>query len=356
MEPVRVGFVGGGEHARMSLYPSLRHAFGGSPSGLPSLVASHAGERLPELGAELVAVAEHKRDHAERISSFHGGREIYTDHREMLDKADVDCVIVCLHPKTQADVAIDCLNAGKHVWVEKPPAETIANSNRMKEAADTNGKIVVVGFMKRFSQPYMRAKSIVDLPNFGEPSMYEGRYTYGQYPVDVYDFLNGFCIHHLDLPRFFMGEIETVYAERVSRGTGLDGYAITLRFANDALGLINVNCLEGMHNNWSERVAVTGVGSRVFVENWRRVIAFLDGEDEMRYWEPDDIQPTDDANSLNIHGFVGEIRHFIESVSNGAEPVSSIENAIEAVRLQEAIKLSVKNDCRIKLSEVTEDV
>ena len=86
------------------------------------------------------------------------------------------------------------------------------------------------------------------------------------------------------------------------------------------------------------------------------MIAFLDGEEEMRYWEPDDIQPIDDANSLNIHGFVGEIRHFIESVSNGAEPVSSIENALEAVRLQEAIKLSVKNDGRVKLSEVTKDV
>jgi len=356
MATVRVGFVGGGEHARMSLYPSLRHAFGGSPSGLPALVASHAGERLPPLRAELVALAEHKRDHAERIASLHGAREIYADHHEMLEKADLDCVIVCLHPKTQADVAIDCLNAGKHVWVEKPPAESLMNSNRMKAAADRNGKFVMVGFMKRFSQPYLRAKSIVELSNFGEPSMYEGRYTYGRYPIDVYDFLNGFCIHHLDLPRFFMGEIKTVYAERVSRGAGLDGYAVVLRFANDALGLVDVNCLEGMHNNWSERVSVTGVGSRVFVENWRRVIAFLDGEKDMRYWEPDDIQPTDDANSLNIHGFVGEIRHFVECVAEGRRPVSDLENAIEAVRLQEAIKLSVKSGAKVLLREVTEYV
>ena len=136
MEPVKIGFVGGGEHARMSLFPSLRHAFGGSPGGLPSLVASHAGERLPELGAELVAIAEHKLDHAERIASFHGGREIYQNHHEMLENADIDGVIVCLHPKTQADVAIDCLNAGKHVWVEKPHAETLTDSYRLQAAAD----------------------------------------------------------------------------------------------------------------------------------------------------------------------------------------------------------------------------
>ena len=356
MTPVRIGFVGGGEHARMSLLPSLRHAFGGAPSGLPALVATHAGTQLPPLLAELVALAEHKRDHAERIAAFHGIKEIYTDHREMLDRADLDGVIVCLHPRLQADVAIDCLEAGKHVFVEKPQAETLAASLRIREVAERQGKNVAVAFMKRFSLPYQRAREITELPAFGVPSMYEARFTYGQYPVEVYDFLNGFGIHHLDLPRYFMGEIETAMAERVSRGEGLDGYAITLRFAGGGLGLVNINCLESTFTNWSERVTISGVGSSVFVENWRRVIAFVAGEAEMRYWEPEDIQPTDDANSLHIHGFVGEIRDFVESIAAGRKPASDIDDGIAALRLQEAVKRSVETGERINLSEVTTDV
>jgi predicted dehydrogenase len=249
-------------------------------------------------------------------------------------------------------VAIACLDAGVHVFVEKPQAENIADSLRMRDAAERNGKQVGVAFMKRFSEPYLRARQIMQLPAFGEPSMYEARFTYAQYPVDVYDFLNGFGIHHLDLPRFLMGDIETVSAERVSRGAGLDGYAITLRFVSGALGMLNINCLESTFTNWSERVSISGVGSSLHVENWRRVIAFVAGESDMRYWEPEDIQPTDAANNLNLHGFVGELRDFVASVAEGRAPLATLQDGIESVRLQEGIARSVETGRRVALKEI----
>ena len=336
----------------MSLLPSVRHALGGAPSGLPALVATHAGARLPPLLGELVALAEHKRDHAERIAAFHGIPQIYPDHEQMLADADLDCVIVCLHPRLQPEVTIACLEAGKHVLVEKPQAESLADSLRMRAAAERAGKRVAVAFMKRFSAPYLRARELTHLPAFGQPSVFEARFTYARYPVDVYNFLNGFGIHHLDLPRFFMGDVDSVSAERVSRGTGLDGYAITLRFASEAVGLLNINCLESTFTNWSERVSISGVGSSVHVENWRRVIAFVAGEEEMRYWEPEDIQPTDEANSLHLHGFVGEIRDFVAAVAEDRAPLSTLDDGIAAVLLQEAIERSVERGSRVHLEEI----
>jgi predicted dehydrogenase len=238
--------------------------------------------------------------------------------------------------------------------VEKPPAESIQEAAAMAAAARRAGKQLAVGYMKRFSSPYRRAKAFVDQPAFGEPSVFESRYTYGQYPVDVYRFLNGFATHHLDLPRFFLGEIESVYAEHVRRGKGLEGYALTLRFSNGGVGLVNVNCLEGEHNNWSERVAVTGVGGRVFVENWRRVIGFLP-DSPTYYWEPEDIRPADDQNSLAVHGFVGELRDFVESVREGRAPACTIDDGLAALRLEQAINLSVERHCKVLLSEVQDD-
>jgi myo-inositol 2-dehydrogenase/D-chiro-inositol 1-dehydrogenase len=274
----------------------------------------------------------------------------------MVERERPDAVIVCMHPRRQAQVAIDCLELGTHAWVEKPPAESIREAEAMAAAARTAGKLLAVGYMKRFSQPYRRAKAFVERPEFGQPSVWESRYTYGQYPVDVYRFLNGFATHHLNLPRFFMGEIETVYAERVSRGTGLDGYAIVLRFANGGVGLVNVNCLEGEHVNWSERVAVTGVGGRVFVENWRRVIGILPDGAPTYYWEPEDIRPADDQNSLEIHGFVGELRDFVERVRDGGAAGATIEDGVAAIRLERAIELSIERGARVSLSEATDDV
>ncbi|HEY7035842.1 MAG TPA: Gfo/Idh/MocA family oxidoreductase [Thermomicrobiales bacterium] len=356
MEPLRVAFVGCGEHARMSLYPSLRAAFGGSPAGLPALVLTQEGRSQPPLLARLVALADHKRDLAERVAAFHHVDAVYTDHREMIAAEQPDAVIVCMHPKRQAQTAIDCLEMGTHVWVEKPPAESIAAAEAMAQAAKQAGKLLAVGYMKRFSQPYRRAKTFIQQEAFGEPSVWESRYTYGQYPIDVYRFLNGFATHHLDLPRFFMGEIESVFAEKVSRGFGLDGYAVVLRFANGAVGLVNINCLEGAHINQGERVAVTGVGGRVFVENWRRVIGFLPDDSPTYYWEPEDIRPADDQNSLDLHGFVGELRDFVERVRDGGTPGATIADGIAALRLERAIELSVKHLAPVKLSEASDDV
>jgi predicted dehydrogenase len=355
MEPLRIAFVGCGEHARMSLYPSLRAAFGGSPSGLPALVLTQAERTEPPLLARLVALADHKRAVAERVAEFHHVDRVYTDHRAMLEAERPDAVIVCMHPRRQAQVAIDCLEAGAHVWVEKPPAETVRESQLIAETSRRMGRSVAVGYMKRFSYAYARAKAFSERPGFGMTSMFECRCTYGEYPVDVYRFLNGFATHHLDLARFFMGEVESVYAALVHRSTGRDGYAVTLRFANGGLGMLNLNCLEEGFNGWSERVVVTGVGGRVFVENWRRVIGFLPGSQQPDYWEPEDVQPADDQNSLAVHGFVGELREFVMSIHDGRPPSCSIDDGVAAVRLERAIERSIRLGATVKPEDVTDD-
>ena len=201
MEPLRIAFVGCGEHARMSLYPSVRAAFGGSPSGLPALVLTQEERAEPPLLARLVALADHKRAIAERVAAFHMVERVYADHVSMLEGEQPDAVIVCMHPRRQAQVALECLERGVHVWVEKPPAETVREAQLLAQTARRVGKSVAVGYMKRFSHAYARAKAFTERPSFGPTSMFEARCTYGEYPVDVYRFLNGFATHHLDLDR-----------------------------------------------------------------------------------------------------------------------------------------------------------
>jgi myo-inositol 2-dehydrogenase / D-chiro-inositol 1-dehydrogenase len=335
---VRIGFIGCGGHATGSLYPTFR-------------LGVTRRTTLGEPVGELVACCDLDEGKARQNARAFGFQRWYTDHRAMLEQEDLDCVFVVMPPKLQAPLAIECLERGAHVWVEKPPAESAGEARAMAAAARRAGKHLAVGYMKRFSYPYRRAKAFTLRPEFGTPTVFESRFTYGRYPVDVYRFLNGFATHHLDLARYFMGDVEAVSCERVSRGTGLDGYAITLRFASGGIGLLNVNCLEGEHNNWSERVAVTGVGGRVFVENWRRVIGFLPDDPQTYYWEPEDIRPADDQNSLAVHGFVGELRDFAESVRDARPPACTIEDGIAALVLERAVDLSVERGARVRLSE-----
>jgi predicted dehydrogenase len=372
---VRIGFIGCGSHATQNLYPSFR---------LGVLNAPETGGAIGELAeggeiGELVACCDVDEPRARRCARDFGIPAVYTDHRDLLERADVDCVFVAMHPRLQPRLAIDCLEAGKHVFIEKPPAEDVETCFALKEAAEAAGRHLMVGFMKRFSQPYLRARAIAARPGVGPLSAYEGRFTFGVYPPRaVYDFLNGFGCHHLDLARWFMGEVEWVFAARVSRAEGdtrewrpsvlelpvagsawrdmwqaaqgreaaqEEAWAAVLGFASGAVGTLQLNCLERLN----ERVVLTGRQSAVMVESWRTVTAQLAGHETPEVWEPDDQLPVDAVDPRHVHGFAGEVRHFVECVRDERRPDVTIDDGIAALRLEQAMKRSVSERRPIEL-------
>ena len=364
---VRIGFIGCGSHATQNLYPSFRLGVLNPPE-----TGAAIGE-LAESGeiGELVACCDVDGERARRCARDFGIPEVYADHRALLERADVDCVFVAMHPRLQPGIAIDCLEAGKHVFIEKPPAEDLETCLAMKEAAETAGRQLMVGFMKRFSQPYLRAREIAGRPEFGPLTAYEGRFTFGVYPPRaVYDFLNGFGCHHLDLARWFTGEVAWVFADRVTRAEGdtrewrasplelpvvgsawrdmwkqaegreppqEEAWAAVLGFASGAVGTLQLNCLERLN----ERVVLTGRRSAVFVDGWRTVTAHLDGRETPEVWEPADQLPGDAFDPRHLHGYAGEVRHFVECVRDGRRPDVTIDDGIAALRIERAMKRSV---------------
>src|SRR5262249_17328069 len=221
----------------------------------------------------------------------------YTDHREMLEKEQLDAVFVVMHPRLQPALAIEVMESGRNVYIEKPPAKTLDEVRAIRAASHKAGKFCQVGFMKRFSEPYVRARELTRRPEFGRPSVYESRKARNAPYPPVYDYLNDFVCHHLDLARYYMGDVEHVYAELVSRTDDpqqlnarlferedvyrnwaqvlretphvpqSDGYLITFRFTSGAIGVHNANTLE-TDTNLLERVTLTGEGAVVAVEDW----------------------------------------------------------------------------------------
>ena len=364
----RIAVIGCGSHAVQNLYPCFRLAVHNPPEILGAAIGD-----LAEGGAigDLVACCDIDEERARRCARDFGIPRVYTDHRQLLAQEELDGVIVAMHPRIQAAVAIDCLAAGLDVFVEKPPAETVEDCLALQEAALQAGRHVMVGFMKRFSEPYQRAHAIAQRPEFGPLTAYEGRWTFGTYPPrSVYDFLNGFGCHHLDLARYFAGDVEWVMAARASRMpndtpewspgslaipvtgsawrdmTALvrgreapqeEAWACLVGFANGTIGTLQLNCLERLN----ERVVLTGHRSVVFVDNWRRVTAWIDGADAPEIWEPSDQLPLDALDPRHLHGFAGEVRHFVECVRDRRRPDVTIDDGLAAIRFELAIKQSV---------------
>src|SRR3954468_14281837 len=102
------------------------------------------------LGYDLVAIADVVPAAAEAAKKEFGIGKVYTDHRQMLADKSITAVIVGTPNKFHAEHAIDALNAGKHVLLEKPRAMNVAEADAITSAATKSGKVLQMGMVNRF--------------------------------------------------------------------------------------------------------------------------------------------------------------------------------------------------------------
>ncbi|WP_137284314.1 Gfo/Idh/MocA family protein [Halorussus salinisoli] len=143
-EPVRVGIVGAGNRGR-----------------------NHAAryDRIP--GAEVAAVADIDEPKAEALADDYGA-ESYASHREMLGAADLDATNVCIHATLHAEVTVDALEAGTHVFCEKPMAGSYADARRMADAADRTGNRLAVQNQLLYTVETRAARALADAGELGD--------------------------------------------------------------------------------------------------------------------------------------------------------------------------------------------
>jgi hypothetical protein len=137
---LRVGVVGGGLIAQAMHIPNLF--------------------QLDE-HFELAALAEPAESVRERLAARYRIPAAYPDYRRLLED-ELDAVVVCSPSATHVGAVLDALEAGLHVFVEKPLCITIADADAICTARDAAGKIVQVGYMKRFDPAYERL--VAELP------------------------------------------------------------------------------------------------------------------------------------------------------------------------------------------------
>ncbi len=143
--PIRLGWIGSGVQGQ---------------NDLKQLV------RLP--GVKIVAIADVYGPSQTKGKEIAGADcAIYTDYRKLLERKDIDGVGIATPLYLHAPQAIDALNAGKAVYVEKMMAYTIEDARRMVQTADRTGRILQVGHQRRYSPDYHHALDLVRKGYFG---------------------------------------------------------------------------------------------------------------------------------------------------------------------------------------------
>jgi predicted dehydrogenase len=256
---VRAGAIGCGSHACRNLLPT----FAFTP-------------------VRLVATCDLDAERARAAAETFGAERAHADYREMIEKEEnLDAVFVCTSYDERGrprypDIAMDCLRAGLHVWIEKPPAASCDEIKAMRVAAEQADRHVLVGFKKMFAPANARAAALAEAADFGPISLVTAQYPQaiptveqirlyrdeGKPVAPVVSFLDHLC-HPMSLLVLLLGEPETLFYRRSSRGNG----AATFSYASGAVASL---ALTGgaARNAGMERTMILGAGGQhIVVEN-----------------------------------------------------------------------------------------
>jgi predicted dehydrogenase len=105
---------------------------------------------------ELAAVVDPSATVREAVQRRYDLQATYPGHEQLLDETKLDAVVICSPAQTHAEVTLAALERGLHVFVEKPMCITLADADRIVEARERAGKVVQVGYMKRFDPAWER--------------------------------------------------------------------------------------------------------------------------------------------------------------------------------------------------------
>jgi predicted dehydrogenase len=125
--------------------------------------------------AEIVVCCDLNREVAEKSAHEFGIPHVETDFREVLKRYDIDAVDVCLYNNLHAPVTIAGLEAGKHVYCEKPMAGTYRDAENMLDASRRTGKRLHIQLAHLYTDDVLAAKELIDLGELG--NVYHSRST-----------------------------------------------------------------------------------------------------------------------------------------------------------------------------------
>ena len=343
---IRAGFIGCGSHSFRNIYPTFQFA-----------------------PVNLVATCDHDASKAQAFAETFGAGAAYTDYHQMLDREELDAVFVVVGYDDRGrplypDIAVDCLAAGCHVWIEKPPAASCAEIDRMQAASRAADRHVLVGMKKMFFPANEKAKELMGREEFGRPSLLLlqypqhlpavdelARYHAGESVGPVRGFLDHLC-HPASLMIYLLGMPETLSYERAASGAGV----ATFTFASGAVTSLALT--QGASRNAGmERTTLVGeAGHHIVVDNnvrvtYHRTPPVRDGEGYGRTpdyysgspeavnasWEPEFSLGQLYNKGLFLLGYYNEVNAFARAILEGRAPAKgTLDQARQVTRIFEA--------------------
>lgn len=327
----KLAFIGCGTHSTHNLYPALKYAH-----------------------CRLQAVCDLNADVAARNARIYGAPGVYTSAEKMLADEQLDGVLIVGAAELHHELGKKVLQRGLPLFVEKPPAPSLAAAQELVALAEAQHTFVMAGFMKRFALTYAKIGALIRSGEF-VPSSGTFRYTHwaGNH---LRGMLLGMSIHPIDLALSLFGEVKSVTSTSYDTGSVLS-LGVTLKFTSGKWAHLTLGCHGPRIQEHVEISGVIGGKNGYFVvDNIAHLelhTAGLGGVDllapdlpliqpefkleDIQVWRPDFAIPNMGQNSLFLNGYAGEIREFVDAIREKRIPAAGNREALQALRVIEAI-------------------
>jgi predicted dehydrogenase len=279
------------------------------------------------------------------------------DYTQVVERSDVDIVDIVLPHDLHAEVACLALAHGKHVVMEKPVATTLADAQRIADAAKRYDRKVMVSENWNYSTWVRKARSLLEKGAIGTPFLIRSIMD-----MDVREGFTGLHwryrpermgggalldagTHCVSACRYLLGEITAVSAILGNYGFSQiapmeDTCLLLMRFASGASGTLVLTWVAQRERPRTEFVILGDTGTIEFDTHARQFFLTKDH----RRAEEFDLQPS--------RGFVEQMRHFIDCVRDNQTPLTSPEEQMGSLRAILAAYRSVESGRMVRVAEV----
>ena len=255
-----------------------------------------------------------------------GATKLYTDYEEMLADPEVEAVSITTMWDQHTAPTLAAIQAGKHVFLEKPMASTVADSRAMVEAARASDKYFMVGHIVRFNPRYAAVKREIAAGKIGKiVSIYARRnvpVSIGAAVLPKIGPIIGDGVHDTDIMLWYTGaKIETAYAQTLNvHGHKYPDIGWTMyRFDTGAIGVCeNVWCMPD-HKGYfpDERMEIIGTEGGVYLQETYPALAVVDKNGaytpDPTYWP--ELRPGVRGGAL-----AEELNYFLTCIIDGTPP------------------------------------
>ncbi len=309
-------------------------------------------------GVNLVALADTNATLAEETARELNVPRWYMDPIAMLSDPGIDAAVIVSPTDTHTDLTVAALDRGKAVFCEKPPALSLSETQKMKDAAARKHGFLQMGFMRRFDAGYAAAKKKVEEGVIGTPIVFKSSSRDPYRPSLEYanpkssgGMIMDMGIHDFDLARWYMGEVASVTAiggtlayPELNEVGDIDNAIVTLTFASGRIGMVDLS-RSGIYGYdiFGEILGTTGT---LRIGYLRETPLFVMTKNQVAHdTVPFFMERFRDA-------YPAQLQNFVENLQNDRPPTITIDDAMGSLRIALAATRAQATGKTVSLKDV----